>query len=155
MSSAPFAAAAIDAVELKPAPIDPTWILDGAPQARMAEIFRSADGASTCIAWDCTAGKFRWYFGVDETVHVLEGSVEVTAEDGTVRVLKPGDVAFFASGTWATWRIDTYVRKLAYCRHSMPLLLAFSLRAFGRIMRMAGLQGAVPTNGFGGDSKAA
>ena len=155
MSSGPFAAAALDAVELKPAPIDPTWILDGAPQARMAEIFRSADGASTCVAWDCTAGTFRWYFGVDETVHVLEGSVEVTAEDGTVRVLKPGDVAFFASGTWATWRIETYVRKVAYCRHSMPLLLAFSLRAFGKIMRMAGLQGAAPANGFGGDSKAA
>ena len=149
-SSGSFAAASLDSVEMKPAPIDADWVLEGAPQARAAEIFRSADGASTCSAWDCTAGAFRWYFGVDETVHVLEGSVEVTAADGSVRVLAPGDVAFFASGTWAVWRIETYVRKLAYCRHSMPQLLAFSLRAVGRIMRMAGF-GSPAGNGFGED----
>ncbi|MBN9083930.1 MAG: hypothetical protein BGP04_16975 [Rhizobiales bacterium 62-17] len=150
MSSPDFAAAALDAVVLEPAPINSDWILAGSPEARSVEVFRSADGAATCNVWDCTAGTFKWYFGVDETVHILQGEVEVTAQDGSVRVLKPGDVAFFASGTWATWRIDTYVRKLAYCRHSMPLLLAFSLRVVGKLMRMSGLSGAAPDSGLSG-----
>ncbi|MDH7799815.1 MULTISPECIES: cupin domain-containing protein [unclassified Beijerinckia] len=154
MSSPDFAAAALDAVVLEPAPINPEWIVTGAPLARSVEIFRSPDGAATCNVWDCTAGTFKWYFGVDETVHILQGEVEVTAQDGSVRVLKPGEVAFFASGTWATWRIENYVRKLAYCRHSMPLLLAYSLRAIGKLMRMSGLKSAAPDSGLGGNKVA-
>lgn len=109
---------------LKPAPIEPSWIISGTPHARLADHSRSADEASSTAVWDCTAGEFRWYFGWDETVVIQEGEVHVTAEDGSERWLRAGDIAYFRGGTWATWRIDTYVRKIAFLRKPFPAPLA-------------------------------
>ncbi|WP_407639863.1 cupin domain-containing protein [Allorhizobium taibaishanense] len=109
-----------DHLNLKPAPINPDWIVEGDPQARMANHSQSEDEASSTALWDCTAGTFRWYFGWDETVVIQEGEVHVTAQDGSERVLKAGDIAYFKGGTWATWRIETYVRKIAFLRKPFP-----------------------------------
>lgn len=132
--SKPFVAAASGAMAMQPAPIEPSWIISGAPIARKAEHSRSDDEAAVTAIWDCTAGEFRWYFGWDETVTILEGEVHVTAEDGTRRTLRAGDVAFFAGGTWATWRIDNYLKKVAVCRKPFPkpLALAYRLRNYLR-----------------------
>lgn len=109
---------------LKPAPINPDWILSGNPVARVADHSRSRDEASSTAIWDCTAGEFRWYFGWDETVVIQEGEVFVKGDDGTERWLRAGDIAYFRGGTWATWRIDTYVRKIAFLRKPFPEPLA-------------------------------
>ncbi|MBB4952995.1 putative cupin superfamily protein [Agrobacterium vitis] len=111
-------------VELLPAPINPDWVVAGDPQARLANHSTSADEASSTAVWDCTAGTFRWYFGWDETVVIQEGEVHVTAEDGSERILRAGDIAYFKGGTWATWRIETYVRKIAFLRKPFPEPLA-------------------------------
>src|SRR5262249_41375344 len=86
--------------------------------------------AAMTAVWDCTAGEFRWQFGWDETVLILEGEVHITTGDGVERTLRTGDVAFFAGGSSATWRIETYVKKLAFCRRPFPkpLTLAYRLR---------------------------
>ena len=44
--------------------------------------------------------------------------------------LRQGDIAYFAGKTWATWRIDNYVRKIAFCRKRFPapVALAYQLR---------------------------
>ena len=84
-------------LRLQPAPINPEWIIAGNPQARAADHSRSGDRASSTAMWDCTAGEFRWFFGWDETVYILEGEVHVTAEDGSVSILRVGDVAYFLS----------------------------------------------------------
>lgn len=124
----PLTAAPTDALEMKPAPIEPDWILDGAPHARAALHSQSADEAARTAVWDCTAGTFRWFFHWDETVMILDGEVEVTAEDGSVRVLKAGDIAYFIGGTWATWKVETYVRKIAFLRKPFPGPLAAAMR---------------------------
>ncbi|MGG7518976.1 cupin domain-containing protein [Allorhizobium undicola] len=120
----PIIAAPAGALEMRPAPINPDWVLEGDPQARVADHSRSADEAGTTAVWDCTAGRFRWYFGWDETVMILEGTVDVTGEDGQSRLLKAGDIAYFKGGTWATWQVDTYVRKIAFLRKPFPGPLA-------------------------------
>ena len=117
-------------VALKPAPITPEWVLQGEPRASSAEISRSADGASNTMIWDCTAGTFRWFFGVDETVHILEGEVLVSDDFGNTRLLRAGDIGFFPAGTWMTWRVDNYVRKIAFLRHALPQPFGALLRAF-------------------------
>ncbi len=132
----PLVAASSAAMEMKSAPIDPDWILSGTPEARIAEHSHSADKAAMTALWDCTAGAFRWHFAWDETVMILEGEVEVTDESGVTRVLKPGDIAYFAGNTWATWKIDTYVRKIAFLRRPFPLPLALALKAKGRLNRL-------------------
>lgn len=125
-----FVADAAGAMEMKPSPIEPSWILAGEPVARIAEHSRGQDDAALTALWDCTAGEFRWYFGWDETVMILEGEVHITTEDGVERTLSAGDVAYFAGGTWATWRIDRYLRKVAFLRKPFPkpLTMAYRLR---------------------------
>ncbi|RYC09870.1 cupin domain-containing protein [Ciceribacter ferrooxidans] len=120
----PLVAANSGMLVLKPAPINPDWIIRGTPMARVGDHSTSTDEASSTAVWDCTAGEFRWYFGWDETVVIQEGEVHVTAEDGSERVLKAGDIAYFRGGTWATWRIDNYVRKIAFLRKPFPEPLA-------------------------------
>ncbi len=124
----PVVSASSHTIDMQPAPINPDWIITGQPVARMADHSRSADRAAYTALWDCTAGTFRWFFAWDETVHILEGEVHVTAEDGAIHMLRAGDVAYFKAGTWATWRVDTYVRKVAFLRRPFPAPIAFAYR---------------------------
>ncbi|MBW8320821.1 MAG: cupin domain-containing protein [Arenimonas sp.] len=124
----PVVAAHSGHLALKAAPINPEWILRGTPLARVGDHSTSTDKASSTAVWDCTAGEFRWYFGWDETVVIQEGEVHVTAEDGSERLLKVGDIAYFRGGTWATWRVDDYVRKIAFVRRPFPEPLAMLYR---------------------------
>ncbi len=143
-----FSTEALLALELEPAAITPEDILEGEPVARAKELFRSADGLSVAACWDCTDGTFRWYFGVDETVKILTGSVTVTYSDGSVAHLAAGDVGHFPAGMTAIWQVHGYVRKLAICRRALPQVLGLALRATSKLMRMMGLGGSAET-GFG------
>ena len=60
-------------VDLAPAPIPADWILAAKPEARSKQLVRSRDGASSIMAWSCTAGRFNWRYTVDETVHIISG----------------------------------------------------------------------------------
>lgn len=130
----PVVSAPSHAMDMQPAPINPDWIIAGEPIARMADHSKSADRAAYTALWDCTAGTFRWFFAWDETVHILEGDVHVTAEDGSVHMLSAGDVAYFKAGTWATWRVDSYVRKVAFLRRPFPAPIAFAYRLKNKLL---------------------
>jgi uncharacterized protein len=96
-------------VALGPAPIDPGWILEGTPEARARELARSGDGTSVVAAWSCTAGRFRWHYRVDETVHIISGEVFVTKEDGAERRLggfPPRSASWRCAGTHCRSRSD-------------------------------------------------
>jgi uncharacterized protein len=123
-----FVAGRLDAFELKPAPINPDWIIEGNPQARCGFPPESENRAVAAAVWDCTAGTFRWRFGWEETVVILEGEVEVTAADGSVTVLRKGDMGYFAADSWATWRVETYVRKVALLPRPRSMMLAIAGR---------------------------
>ena len=133
-------------VELSAAPIRPEWILEGAPVARNKLLSRSADGGACTLIWDCTAGLFNWVYDIDETVYVLEGGVLVRDEAGNERRLGPGDTAFFPAGSRATWRVDSYIRKVAFCRNPVPAPLMFAARVVRKLSRMAG-RGAAKSDG--------
>lgn len=134
MSHAIVFAAPADA-ELALDPICPDWIVEGTPQARSTCLARSADGTSAVYAWSCSAGRFRWHYAFDETLHIISGEVFVTDENGKVRRLGPGDMAFFPAGSSSLWHVPAQVRKLAVCRHSMPRLFGFALRAWNKAIR--------------------
>ena len=130
--SHPVVFAAPARTELQPAPIPAHWIIEGKPQARSKRLAASADRASAVIAWTCTPGRFNWHYMVDETVHIISGEVFVTDENGEVHRLGPGDMAFSRR---QRQHVAGYqgVRKLAFCRHSMPLLLGFALRVWNKL----------------------
>lgn len=51
-------------------------------------------------------------FTEPETIHVLEGAVHITTEDGETATLRPGDIAAYPRGTRSTWRFEMPFRKL-------------------------------------------
>ncbi len=107
-------------IELVSSPITPEWIIEGKPVARNALLSRSDDYIASTILWDCTEGRFHWYYSIDETVHILEGSVTVDDAQSPPRRLAAGDTAFFPKGSHAIWHVEKYVKKVAFCRIVLP-----------------------------------
>ncbi len=112
--------------------IEPGWVIEGIPHARAKELARSADGTAVMVAWSCTAGRFHWHYGVDETMQVISGEVFITDHNGVEHRLGPGDMAFFPAGSRSVWHVPRAVRKLAVCRHSLPKPFGFALRVWNR-----------------------
>src|SRR5579863_7164934 len=85
-------------VTLAPTPIEPSWIIEGNPVAQGSVLSTSSDGLSCTMVWECTEGKFNWYYDFDETIMILEGSIVL--ESKTMRSTRygPGDVIFFRKG---------------------------------------------------------
>ena len=120
-------------VELTPRPINPDWILDGNPVARGTELWRSQDGMSCTIVWECTPGQFEWHYDTDETIQVLEGAMVLDDGLGPARRLGPGDVVFFPCGSVVRWTVEEKVRKLAFFRRTLPAPVA-ALTRLARIV---------------------
>lgn len=127
--------ASVTTLELKPAPIEPSWIRKGSPAARNATLSRSADGLSSTLVWDCTAGEFVWIYDIDETIYFLEGSATISDGHGPARTYVAGDVLFLPRGAVCHWHVESYVRKVAFCRRTLPWSVGFAMRAWGRIKR--------------------
>src|SRR5580704_5824271 len=124
------------AVNLTPRPIEPSWIIEGNPVAQSCVLSRSADGLASTIVWECSEGKFNWYYDFDETILILEGSIVL--ENDTMRPTRygPGDVIFFKDGAHAKWHVEGHVKKLAFCRKTQPVWLGFVARVVGKLKRM-------------------
>ena len=84
-------------------PINPDWILEGTPHARVSGWAESPDGTTSHWTWDCTAGRFRWYYEIDESIVIVAGSVSIQVDDEEPIVLAVGDAAYFPAGHWVTW----------------------------------------------------
>jgi uncharacterized cupin superfamily protein len=123
-------------VALDPSPIHPNWVLEGSPVARNNVLSRSSDGTATTFLWDCTAGRFNWFYDIDETVYVIEGGVVVKDAAGVTRRLKAGDTFYFPAGAHAEWHVENYVRKIAFCRAPLPRVLVFAKRVFRFLRRL-------------------
>ena len=117
---------------LQAAPIEPSWVLEGHPQARNRLISKSRDGTAFTLLWECTAGVFNWRYDLDETVHVMEGEATI-ADPGGVRRIKAGDLVFFPAGSNATWTVDRYIRKVAFFRQALPGPIAILVKAWERL----------------------
>lgn len=125
-----------EAEKFQPSPLEPSWILAGNPIARSSPMTRSADGSFTSGRWECTAGKFKFYYACDEVIQILEGNA--TIEDaGRTWTLGPGDVAFFPQGMTAIWTVDTYVKKFAIFRVKPRRLLGRIKSAATRLWNAA------------------
>src|ERR1700679_2360433 len=120
-----------------PNPIQAAWILDGRPVARAELLSSSADGTASTYFWDCTAGRFNWFYSFDETFHILEGDVTLKYPSGVSRHVGIGDTVFFPAGSSAEWTVDHYVRKLAFCRTPLPSYLTFARQVARRLKRIA------------------
>lgn len=134
-------------------PIYGAWILEGNPIARNKLLSSSADGMASTYIWDCTAGRFNWHYAIDETVYVLAGSVVIKDVTGARRHLIAGDTVLFQAGTHAEWNVESYVRKIAFCRVPMSRKILLAKRLFQALRRLVGHR-VSRGSGFGNDSDA-
>jgi hypothetical protein len=123
-------------VDLTPRPIEPSWIIEGKPDATWCVLSQSADGLASTMVWHCTAGKFNWYYDFDETVLILEGGIVLESDSMPPTRYGPGDVIFFKDGAHARWHIESHVKKLAFCRKTQPVWLGFALRVFLKLKKI-------------------
>lgn len=123
-------------VDLTPRPIEPSWIIEGRPDASWCVLSQSADGLASTMVWHCTAGKFNWYYDFDETILILEGGIVLESDTMPPTRYGPGDVIFFRDGAHARWHIESHVKKLAFCRKTQPVWLGFALRVFLKLKKM-------------------
>jgi uncharacterized cupin superfamily protein len=122
------------AANLTPSPIEPSWIIEGNPVAQSSLLSKSPDGQAWTVVWQCSEGKFNWHYDLDETILILEGSIVVENDGMRPTRYGTGDV-IFKTGAHAKWHVESHVRKLSFCRRSLPVLLGFALRAFSKIKR--------------------
>ena len=67
-------------------------------------------GVSSWPIWTCEVSEFPWEYAEKETCFLLEGDVEVSTEEETVR-FGTGDFVVFPQGLKCTWRVMEPVRK--------------------------------------------
>ena len=123
-------------VDLTPRPIEPSWVIEGKPDARWCVLSKSADGLASTMVWHCTAGKFNWYYDFDETILILDGGIVLESDSMPPTRYGPGDVIFFKDGAHARWHIESHVKKLAFCRKTQPIWLGFALRVLLKLKKM-------------------
>ena len=123
-------------VDLTPRPIEPSWIIEGKPDATWSVLSKSADGLASTMVWHCTAGKFNWYYDFDETILILEGGIVLESDTMPPTRYGPGDVIFFKDGAHARWHVESHVKKLAFCRKTSPVWLGFALRVFLKLKKI-------------------
>jgi len=119
-------------------PINPDWILEGTPNARVEVLAVGSDESARTVIWDCSAGKFNWFYNFDETVMILEGSVTLFGGTPKERTLTPGDVVFFPKGSQAHWHVADYVRKLAFCHSLLPKIITKPYAMLRTVLRPSG-----------------
>ena len=132
---------AVGQLALNPSPIHPEWVIEGNPIARNKVLSSSADGTASTLIWDCSAGRFNWFYDVDETIYVIEGGVVIRDAGGAARRLSAGDTIFFPAGARAEWHVEDYIRKIAFCRVPLPRPIVFARRGYRLLKRLVGTRG--------------
>ena len=114
--------------DVEPAPIDPTWLRDGKPEARARRLTLLDDSGLSATLWQSTAGRFDWHYGSDELVYILGGEVEITSRGGDPFTARQGDVFFVPGGSVLHWNVRDHVKKLVVNPVQIPLLRRLATR---------------------------
>lgn len=130
-----FAQSQLDKASLNTAPINPDWIIEGAPEARCRNLSQIGNYWTTVDHWSCTAGKFHWHYFVDESILILEGEAFITDDSGVMYHAIPGTTLSFPDGSRATWEVPAYVRKIAFNQKSVPVYLHKACSLINKVHR--------------------
>lgn len=79
---------------------------------RGAYLFKDDENGIDTGIWECTAGPSRWVLETNEFLHVLSGSMTITADGGQPEFVGPGDAVFVPRGWAGNWQIHETLRKV-------------------------------------------
>ena len=126
---------------LDSSPIEPSWVIEGHPEACSRLVSTSACKTASTMIWSCTEGKFNWYYDVNETIVILEGSIVLESEGMPPKRYGVGDVILFRNGAHAKWHVENYVKKIAFCHLNSPPPLGFAIRAANKLKSLIARNG--------------
>ena len=88
-------------------------VFEGDPAAGVAWLRTGGTAGATLYAGIFTVqpSKFRYDFGNDECIHVIEGDIEIAVDGEAAVELRAVDVAAFSGGTKSTWTVRKPLRK--------------------------------------------
>jgi len=98
-------------LELEPAPLDPSTIVDGSPEVSELILATSLDGRVVRGVWQITPGVIE-DVEADEIFVVVAGRATVEVHGGPTLELEPGVVGVLKAGDHAVWRIHETLRKV-------------------------------------------
>lgn len=98
-------------VELQPAPLDPSQIVEGSPDVAERVLWSSPDGLRHRGVWEHGPG-VSTDVEVDEIFVVVSGRATIEVEDGPKLEVGPGDVGILEAGARTTWRVHETLRKV-------------------------------------------
>src|SRR4051812_29247497 len=110
-------------VELELRLIEPCWIIEGNPVSRSHIVSTSSDGTASTIIWQCSDGRFNWYYDTDETIMIREGPIVVESDGMPPKRYRPRDVIFFRDRAHPKWHVEGHVNKIAFCRKTNPVMI--------------------------------
>lgn len=64
--------------------------------------------------WSKEVSEFPWQYNDSETFLVLEGTAQVTDENGNSIEFKKGDMVHFEKGVKCVWKVTSDLKKLYY-----------------------------------------
>ena len=130
-----------DKMDLDPSPIEPSWIIEGKPEARSRVLSASGCNTAKTVLWSCTEGKFNWYYDLDETIVILEGSIVLESDGTPPKRYGAGDVIYFRAGAHAKWHVEGFVKKIAFLRLNNPFPIGIAIRAINKLKSLIARSG--------------
>ena len=113
--SAPHIIRLVEESLLASEPIDylpaPEKILSGHPRQRVWSQYTDAGQKFSVGIWECEPGAWRVRYTEEEYCRILEGRSLLTASDGTVTAVGPGDEFVIPRGFVGTWQVIETTRK--------------------------------------------
>jgi len=98
-------------LELHPAPLDPSQVVEGSPEVSECVVWESADERRARGVWQITPGIVT-DVEVDELFVVLSGRATIEVEGGPTVEVGPGDLCVLEAGARTTWRVRETLRKV-------------------------------------------
>lgn len=100
---------------IMPITLDPSWIKSGNPVVKSIEFTSSTSFNSFSGIFEVEGPTvFEWQFGLDESIYILEGKVDIEYR-GKLYKLVSGDTAFFHRDSKAIFRVDKGFKKAWTC----------------------------------------
>jgi uncharacterized cupin superfamily protein len=98
-------------LELEPSPLDPSKIVEGAPEVAERVVWSSPDGRRHRGVWQHTPG-VSTDVEVDEIFVVVSGRATIEVEGGPTLDVGPGDVGVLEAGARTRWTVHETLRKV-------------------------------------------
>ena len=93
--------------------IPPASVLSGEPRERGRSYYMDKTGQLDAGVWECEPNRHVIEAApYDEFVYLLEGRIDVIADDGSVETYEAGDSFLMPRGAKCTWDVKAPVRKL-------------------------------------------